>query len=573
MQMTKNERSPSMKFSEMPYTRPNLEEIRKNSEAILQRLASAACDQEQVDAYMDFEALKKELRTDLSLAYIRHTVDTRDEFYDKENDYADEIGPALQELNQKIELQLFHSPYRAELEEKLGKLFFLNLEISLRCMKPEIMPLMQEENKLQSEYQKLYASAMVEWEGEMLTLPKLGPFKQSPDRAVRKAAFEAEGRWFDSHQEELDTLYDKLVKNRTAQAKAMGYETYTQLGYDRMGRNCWGPKDAAAFREQVAKDLVPVVSRVKKDQEKRLGVEKLKFWDDVLLFPDGNAVPQGTADDILSAGRRMYREMSPETAEFVDFLYDGELLDVLSKEGKAPGGYCTSLPAYKAPFIFSNFNGTSGDVDVLTHEAGHAFADFRAQRRDLLSALESPTMEGCETHSMSMEFFAEPWYKEFFGPLTRKYEVGHCESSLIFIPYGCMVDEFQHIVYENPDMTPAQRNEAWMGLERKYRPWEDFEDLPFYGRGAGWQRQLHIYGSPFYYLDYCMAQTVAFQFWLASLKDREDAWARYLRFVDAGGTMSFAELVTAAGLKVPYAPGCVKEIGDAISAWIDANPL
>ena len=182
-------------------------------------------------------------------------------------------------------------------------------------------------------------------------------------------------------------------------------------------------------------------------------------------------------------------------------------------------------------------------------------------------------MEGCETHSMSMEFFAEPWYKEFFGPLTRKYEVGHCESSLIFIPYGCMVDEFQHIVYENPDMTPAQRNEAWMGLERKYRPWEDFEDLPFYGRGAGWQRQLHIYGSPFYYLDYCMAQTVAFQFWLASLKDREDAWARYLRFVDAGGTMSFAERVTAAGLKVPYAPGCVKEIGDAISAWIDANPL
>lgn len=573
MQMTKNERSPSMKFSEMPYTRPNLEEIRKNSEAILQRLASAACDQEQVDAYMDFEALKKELRTDLSLAYIRHTVDTRDEFYDKENDYADEIGPALQELNQKIELQLFHSPYRAELEEKLGKLFFLNLEISLRCMKPEIMPLMQEENKLQSEYQKLYASAMVEWEGEMLTLPKLGPFKQSPDRAVRKAAFEAEGRWFDSHQEELDTLYDKLVKNRTAQAKAMGYETYTQLGYDRMGRNCWGPKDAAAFREQVAKDLVPVVARVKKDQEKRLGVEKLKFWDDVLLFPDGNAVPQGTADDILSAGRRMYREMSPETAEFVDFLYDGELLDVLSKEGKAPGGYCTSLPAYKAPFIFSNFNGTSGDVDVLTHEAGHAFAFYRAARKGYLSSLMSPTMEGCETHSMSMEFLTAPWHEKFFGPQTRKYEIGHCEDSLIFIPYGCMVDEFQHIMYQRPELTPDERNRIWLELEKKYRPWIDYADLPSYSRGARWQQQLHIYMNAFYYIDYCMAQTMAFQFWMTSLANREEAWRKYLAFVDLGGTKTFEELAHGAGMKVPYDPGCVREIGEVISKWIDENPL
>ena len=562
-----------MKFTEMPYTRPDLEKIKADSTRLLERIQSASSAQEQIDAYLAYEELGKEIGTNFSLAYARHTIDTRDEFYEKESDYLDEIGPALQEMGQKIDLALLGSKFRPQLEERFGTLLFTNLEISVRCMKPEIMELMQEENKLTSEYQKLYASAMVEWRGETLPLPKLGPFLQDPDRAVRKAAYEVRGRWFEERREQLDELYDKLVKNRTAQGRAMGYENYIPLGYDRLGRNCWGPKECAAFRGQIAADLVPVVARVKDDQAKRIGVDSLKIYDDLLLFPDGNAKPQGSPDDILAAGKEMYHELSPETKEFIDFLYDGELLDVLSKEGKAPGGYCTSLPAYKAPFIFSNFNGTSGDVDVLTHEAGHAFADFRAQRRDLLSALESPTMEGCETHSMSMEFFAEPWYKEFFGPLTRKYEVGHCESSLIFIPYGCMVDEFQHIVYENPDMTPAQRNEAWMGLERKYRPWEDFEDLPFYGRGAGWQRQLHIYGSPFYYLDYCMAQTVAFQFWLASLKDREDAWARYLRFVDAGGTMSFAELVTAAGLKVPYAPDCVKEIGDAISAWIDANPL
>ncbi len=562
-----------MKFTEMPYTRPNLEEIKKSTGELLEKIRSAATAEEQISAYLTYEEESKELSTACSLAYVRHTIDTRDAFYEKESDYLDEIGPALQEIDQKINLALLRSKFRPQLEEKFGTLLFKNLEISTRCMKPEIMELMQEENKLTSEYQKLYASAVVEWEGETIPLPKLGPFLQSPDRAVRKAACETRGRWFDEHQTELDELYDKLVKNRDAQGRAMGYENYIPLGYDRLGRNCWGPKECAAFREQIANHMVPVVVRVKEDQAKRIGVEKMKFYDDPLLFADGNAKPQGTPDDILAAGRKMYHELSAETREFIDFLYDGELLDVLSKEGKAPGGYCTDFPAYQAPFIFSNFNGTSGDVDVLTHEAGHAFAFYRAARKGYLSYLMSPTMEGCETHSMSMEFLTAPWHELFFGPATRRYEIGHCESSLIFIPYGCMVDEFQHRMYEDPELTPAQRNEVWLELEKKYRPWIDFEDLPFYSRGAGWQQQLHIYMHPLYYIDYCMAQTMSFQFWLASLEDREDAWKKYLAFVDQGGTKTFEELVQSAGMKLPYAPGCIKEIGEKISRWIDENPL
>ena len=562
-----------MKFSEMPYTRPNLEEIQKEAALFLERITAARSAQEQIDAYLAYEEMSKQVGTNCSLAYVRHTINTKDAFYEKESDYIDEISPALQEMDQKINLALLHSSFRPQLEERFGALLFKNLEISVRCMKPKIMELMQEENRLTSEYQKLYASAMVEWEGEMLPLPKLGPFAQSPDRAVRKAACQVKGQWFEDHREQLDELYDKLVKNRDKQGKAMGYENYIPLAYDRLGRNCWGPGECAAFRDQIASDMVPIVAQVKEEQARRIGVDRLKFYDDALMFPDGNAKPQGTPDEILAAGREMYRELSPETAEFIDFLYDGELLDVLSKEGKAPGGYCTSLPIYQAPFIFSNFNGTAGDVNVLTHEAGHAFAFYRAARKGYLSSLMSPTMEGCETHSMSMEFLTAPWHEKFFGPATRKYEIGHCEDSLIFIPYGCMVDEFQHIMYERPELTPDARNEIWLELEKKYRPWIDYEDLPSYSRGARWQQQLHIYMNPFYYIDYCMAQTMAFQFWMASLADREGAWKRYLAFVDLGGTRTFEDLVRGAGMKLPYAPGCIREIGEAISKWIDENPL
>ena len=562
-----------MKFSEMPYSRPDMEALAAATTQTLEAMKAAPNAAGQIAAYDAYEKKMQTAGTMQQIAYIRHTINTKDEFYNAENDYMDEIGPKLQELTHRVNTALLESPYRAELERHYGALMFKNLEIAARSFSPAIVELMQEENKLVSEYQNLYASATVEFDGKTMPLPLLGPYKQDPDRAVRKAAYEADAKVFDSHREERDTLYDKLVKVRDAQAKKMGLPNYIPLGYDRMGRNCYTAKDVAAFRDQIAEDMVPIVAKVKEAQRRRIGVEKLAFYDEPISFADGNAVPEGTPDEILAAGKKMYQELSPETAEFIDFMFENELFDVLSRDGKAPGGYCTEIADYKSPFIFSNFNATAGDVDVLTHEAGHAFEAYRAFKQELPSLLHSPTIEACECHSMSMEFLTAPWHHLFFGKQTDKYELGHCEDALVFIPYGCMVDEFQHKVYENPEMTPEQRNELWLSLEKKYRPWIDFDNLPFYSRGGGWQRQLHIYEVPLYYIDYCMAQTVAFQFWNLSRENYAEAWKRYMTFVDKAGTATFAELVESAGLKVPYHAGCIKEIGERISRWLEEHEL
>lgn len=562
-----------MKFSEMPYSRPDMEALAAATTQTLEAMKAAPNAAGQIAAYDAYEKKMQTAGTMQQIAYIRHTINTKDEFYNAENDYMDEIGPKLQELSHQVNTALLESPHRAELEKHYGALMFKNLEIAARSFSPAIVELMQEENKLVSEYQNLYASATVEFDGKTMPLPLLGPYKQDPDRAVRKAAYEADAKFFDSHREELDTLYDKLVKVRDAQAQKMGLPNYIPLGYDRMGRNCYTAKDVAAFRDQIAEDMVPIVAKVKEAQRRRIGVEKLAFYDEPISFADGNAVPEGTPDEILAAGKKMYQELSPETAEFIDFMFENELFDVLSRDGKAPGGYCTEIADYKSPFIFSNFNATAGDVDVLTHEAGHAFEAYRAFKQELPSLLHSPTIEACECHSMSMEFLTAPWHHLFFGKQTDKYELGHCEDALVFIPYGCMVDEFQHKVYENPEMTPEQRNELWLSLEKKYRPWIDFDNLPFYSRGGGWQRQLHIYEVPLYYIDYCMAQTVAFQFWNLSRENYAEAWKRYMTFVDKAGTATFAELVESAGLKVPYHAGCIKEIGESISRWLEEHEL
>lgn len=557
-----------MKLSEMPYTRPDIDAVREGLVKIAETLETAPDASAQIAAVEELNRVEGHVGTMAQLAYIRHSIDTRDAFYDKENDFIDEHMPLLEETIQRVNRALLASNHREELEKKYGKVFFLDLEIAARSFKPEMVEGMQRENKLSSDYQKLYASAVVEFDGQKLPLPKLGPYKQSPDRAVRRRAYETEAGFFDAHREELDRLYDELVQCRTEQARLLGYDNYIPLGYDRMGRNCYGPEKVAAFRGQIAADMVPLVARVKAAQAKRLGVDKLKYYDDVLLYPDGNPKPQGTADDILAAGLAMYRGLSPETAEFIEYMYENELLDVLSQDGKAPGGYCTEIYDYRAPFIFSNFNGTSGDVDVLTHEAGHAFAAFRAMKKGYPRRLMTPTMDGAETHSMSMEFLTAPYHHLFFGDATARYEVAHAEESLTFLPYGCMVDEFQHIMYENPTLTPEQRNATWLDLEKKYRPWTDFDNLPFYGRGALWQRQLHIYLYPLYYIDYCMAQTMAFQFWMLYLKDPKEAWTRYLAFVDKGGTETFEDLAHGALMQVPYDEGAIRAIGEDVGRWL-----
>ncbi len=562
-----------MKFSEMQYTRPDYPAITKELEALTARMEQAGSAEAQLGIYREYETLFSHLTTQATLCSIRHTVDTRDPFYEEENDYNDQQGPLLEETLQKLRRVLLASPYRAELEQQLGELLFKNMELEEKGFAQSIVSLMQEENRLANEYQKLYASAQIPFQGKTVTVAQLGPYKESTDRATRRAALEAEGSFFDENQEQFDALFDQLVKNRTAQAKALGFDSFVELGAIRRQRNCYTPEQAASFREQVVRDLVPLTVKLKERQAKRLGlaVEDFKFHDNALSFKDGSATPQGTPEEILAAGRKMYQELSPETAEFIDLMFENDLFDVLAKEGKAPGGYCTGLPDYGCPFIFSNFNGTSGDVDVLTHEAGHAFADFIASRTVSVHALRCPSMEGAETHSMSMEFLTAPWHHLFFGDLTDKYELSHAEDALLFIPYGCLVDHFQEEVYRHPEMTPQERNETWLRLEKLYRPYIDFDNLPFYSRGAGWQRQLHIYLYPFYYIDYCMAQVMSLQYFALSLEDREKAWDKYMAFVKQGGTKTFVDLAHSVGLRSPIDEGCVKDVCQAAFQWTEEH--
>lgn len=557
-----------LKFKDMKYNRPDMNAASTITQELIDNVNQAADEQDVLDAFALYEQVSDDIDTSATLSSIQHTVDTTNAFYEEENNYFDEQMPILVDKSLDFYRAVLASPYKNAIQTQYGDIMLSKMEVAVQSADNRLIELKQAENALETEYEKLYASAKIPFQGKTLTISQFGPYQQSTNREIRRAAFEAIGTFFDKHQEEFDTIYDKMVKNRTEQAKLLGYSSFTPLGDIRMGRIGYTRKDIKACRDAVAKDIVPLVAKLKERQRERLEVSALKFYDDSLSFKDGNPTPKGTPDEILAAGQEMYRSLSPETGQFMDFMMENDLFDVLSKPGKAPGGYCTYIPKYKSPFIFSNFNGTSGDVDVLTHEAGHAFAFYVAGSMELASELRMPGLESCEIHSMSMEFLTSKYHHLFFKEDTQKYTISHAEDALFFLPYGCQVDEFQEIIYDNPNLTPKQRHECWLELEKKYRPWNDFEDLPFYSRGAGWQRQLHIYESPFYYIDYVLAQSVALQVFQAYNDNPKKAWESYMHMVELAGTADYRTIVERGGFITPFEEGALSLIGNSTYQWL-----
>ncbi|MBM7693143.1 M3 family oligoendopeptidase [Peribacillus deserti] len=558
-----------MNFEQFEYKRPDIKEVKEKLTAAIDRFTNAASADEQNEIMQQINEIRGDVDTMVNICYIRHTVDTNDEFYKAEQDYLDEIAPELEEYVSQYYKALTGSQFRDQLEEKWGSQLFALADAQLKTFSPEIISLLQRENKLATEYKQLMASAKIMFEGEERTLIQLQPFAESQDRDMRKKANEARNSFMSENAEKLDEIFDNLVKVRTEIAHKLGYKNFVELGYYRMARTDYNAEMVAKFRQQVKDYIVPLAVKLRERQEKRIGVDKLKFYDESFKFQSGNANPKGSPDWIIENGRKMYSELSQETNEFFNMMIEDGLMDLVAKKGKAGGGYCTFIKNYNAPFIFSNFTGTSGDIDVLTHEAGHAFQVYMS--RDFkIPEYTWPTYEACEIHSMSMEFLTWPWMELFFEEDTEKYKYTHLSEALLFLPYGVGVDEFQHFVYENPEATPEERKTAWRNLEKKYLPHRDYDGMEFLEKGGFWQRQGHIYSTPFYYIDYTLAQICAFQFWKRSRENQKTAWQDYLHLCRQGGSQSFLGLVEMANLQSPFENGTVESVAGVISAWLDS---
>lgn len=549
-----------MTFNQYQYERVPLTPIDPEISNIPDRLLKAESKEEFLELLNQADAFKRKLATMYNICYIRHTINTQDEFYSAENDYYDQNMPAAEQFSTRLSQAVMDSRFQELALKELGETYFLNARLAQKAFSPEIAEDMAEENRLQSEYQKLIASARIQFDGQTVNLSRLTPFKESPDREVRQRAWEAESKFMEENGEKLDEIFDKLVKTRTRMAKKLGFNSFTEVAYCRLKRASYGRKETDAFCEQVRREIVPLATHLIKLQHDRNNIEDAMIWDRSLSFKEGNPCPQGTPEEIFEKGRKMYSELSPVTAEFIEFMLSNGLFDVLSRDGKASGGYCTSIPDFQAPFVFANFNGTAGDVEVLTHECGHALNSYISLRKVKYIEQEEPSYDIAEIHSMGMEFMTYPFMGLFFGDKKDRFIYQHLASAIIFLPYGCMVDRFQHIIYDNPELTPQERHKEWLKLEEAYRPDIDYGNISYFAKGGWWQRQLHIYMHPFYYIDYCLAQSAAFMLYNIMRENYEAGWEKYIALVNKGAELTYTQLLAEMGLDSPFEEGALRRI-------------
>lgn len=553
-------------FENIRYERPDFAALKRFYEELNARVNAAQSYAEVRACIFEEEAFSSHFNTMATVVAVRHTVNTADTFYETEEEYINQQYPEAMPYMQGFNLALLNSPFKADIDKEFGAQFLKAVKLGADSFCEKNIPLMQEENELTNRYQKLTAACKIEFDGQEHNLYGILKYFSNPDREIRKAAAKKYAEFFEKNDKELGEIFDRLVKIRNQMGVNMGFKNFIPLGYMQQGRMDYDEKDVASFRQQVLEELVPFCQRVYEAQAKRIGVEKIRFYDEQCIFNDGNAVPIGDREYLVEQARKMYRDMSRETCEFIDFMIEHELMDLDNKPNKAATGYMTTLNDYKAPFVYSCFNGTTGDVDVLTHEMGHAFAGYMAMRTQPLQALWSEPTDIAEIHSMSMEQFAYPYAELFFGDKAELYRFQHLQEALTFVPFGVAVDEFQHIVYENPDMTPEERTAAWRALEKKYMPWRDYGgELPFFEKGGWWYHKLHIYHYPFYYINYTLTTMGALEFKKKLAENKASCWEDYMTLCKVGGSLGYLDTLKAANLAVPFEKGGVKRaVGYAI---------
>lgn len=554
-------------FSTLEYERPDFDKLEAEYQKLIHQVKEAKSFKDVQDAIKKDEELSDPTSTMSSIAFIRNTLDTTNEFYEKEVEFLNNREAELKAVTTEFSKALLESKYAEDINNEYGKEYLTRIRRETEQFRDELIPYLQEEAKLTQQYQKLMATAQIPFEGKTLNLYGIQKYFEHPDRLLRKAAFKAYSDFYHSKEEEMETIFGRLVEIRNEMGKALGFENYIPLGYLLQGRSDYGVNEVASFREQVRKEIVPLCEKLYEAQRKRIGVDEFKVFDEKFQFPDGNAEPIGDDDYLIKEARKMYHDLSPETAEFIDFMIDHELMDLKNKPNKASTGYMTTLLSLKAPYVFSCFNHTIFDMQVLSHELGHAFAGYEAMREQKISQYSMGSTDIAEIHSMSMEQFTYPYAEQFFGDAADKFRFVHLQDAITFVPFGVAVDEFQHIVYANPNLTPKERTYEWHKLEEKYMPWRKYEDDEFMERGGYWYHKLHIFLYPFYYINYTLTTMGAMEFKKRYLENKEEAWRDYLNLCKAGASKSYLELLKVANLSVPFEEGsvaraisCAKEI-------------
>lgn len=554
-------------FRKLPYLRPDMDKLSDAFRRCRLRLRLSMSAHAAADAVRELQPALIDFFTAEAIARNRHDRKLTDDAWQSETAFFDSAMSQVQAWTQETYAALTASRFAEDLEAELGDGLFREARMLAATVNDRMIADLGEENRLESAYVEKISEISVKLNGNSYTLTELEPYLQSSDKQMRRASHRALCRAYEENHEWLDACFDQLVNVRRRMSRKLGYESFTELGYKRMNRIDYGRTEIELFRQMVLKYIVPVCSEIRRLQRSRLETLQLNYWDLPVLLPGGNPTPVVPRNRFVELVGKQISELLEES-EWLSQLADCGYIDLEARPAKAGGGYCETLYKYGVPVIFTNATNTADDIVTLIHEAGHAYAALSSMPGMRVIEDQRPSMDVCEIHSTALEFLTMPLLESVFGSETETASMIHLTESLLFLPYACLVDHFQHEIYDHPELTAPERHALWRSLEKAYQPDIDYGDDEWFESGGSWQKKEHIYTAPFYYIDYALASMAALDLWQTANKDREKAVKRYKRLCGRGNRGTLLQQLGESGIASPFDEGTFKRLVYAVCDYL-----
>ena len=553
------------------FTVTNWESLEPFFKTLLEQELNSKADLEQwLKNMSELEAVVSE---DACWRQIKMTCDTTDKTLEEAFAYfCMEIQPKLQPYADALNKKFVNSLFTKELDEQRFFTYLRSVKKNIELFREENIPIQAELSVMQQQYGAIAGKMTVEVNGQEFTLQQASKFLESHDRSLRETVYRKIQDRRLQDKDAMQTLYTQLIEKRDAIAKNTGFANYRDYKFVELGRFDYSKEDCYNFHEAVKLHVLPLIEKIYAKKKEKLGLDTLRPWD-TEAEPAGiqPLKPFNGGNELYEKSVACFEKLNPFFADCLKKMHELKHFDLESRKGKAPGGYNCPLTESGAPFIFMNAAGTMNDVTTMVHEGGHAIHSFLSHNLELSAFKEYP-MEIAEVASMAMELFSMNHWESFFDNAAdlKRAKEHQLERTITIFPWIATIDKFQHWVYENPTHTEEERTAKWMEILQEFSTNAiDFSGLEAY-RAIGWQRQLHLFEVPFYYIEYGIAQLGAIGLWMQYKQNPEQAITNYINALSLGGTKTLPELYAAAGLKFDLSPTHIKTLMDFVNTQMEA---
>lgn len=546
------------------YCRPNINKLVKEVEDLLITLKNCTVEYNQLNLIEDIYSKLNQIMFQNSKLQAYYFISSNNNFINQEKAYFNKYSSKVGSIKARLYIEIYRLYISNKLKDSLGEQYLRIVYLTLKGLNKNNSHVKYKEQELCKKYSTLISNSSIDIDNNRFLITELKGLLYSQNREIRKQAFIKKMEFFNKNKKILDNLFTQLVDLRSNLALINGDKSYIEIAYRNLYKTDYTQKDVRKFRNIIKKYVTPLILELQEVQKQRLNLDVIEIYDEKFLFKKNININSINESDFKKNMGILLGDISPEINEIYSKMILNDSIHTKTQSGKASGAFCVYIEDLNIPFVISNNNGSYEDVINFIHEFGHGYQRYKS-KDNKFPELQIPTTELGEVAAMGMEFFIWPYLDKILKENTPKFKYYHLYQAILFLPYSAAIDEFQEYIYKNPNATVSERDSKWREIEVSYQPWKkNHKNVIF---SSTWQQQGHIYFTPFYYIDYAIAQINAIEFWSISRKDYKTAWNKYERLCCFGGSKTYKEVLKSLNLIDPFDEHLVSKLISEVKVY------